>query len=242
MPLLSIVLPTVLILFLSALIRQLTGFGHALLAIPLVTLVVGIRIASPLVTLAGVVIGAVATARTWRMVEYKSLWPLVTASILGIPLGIWLFQHAPEALVLRLLGGVLIGYSAYCLLTPNLPYLQSGLLAWLFGFIAGILGGAYNTSGPPIVIYAGLRRWSPTVFRATLQPYFLMTSAIAASGHLWAGLWSKEVIWLFLYSLPAIAVGLWIGERLTLRMSKENFNRLIYSFLILTGALLFLPV
>jgi uncharacterized membrane protein YfcA len=156
------------------------------------------------------VIGAVATARTWRMVEYKSLWPLVTASILGIPLGIWLFQHAPEALVLRLLGGVLIGYSAYCLLTPNLPYLQSGLLAWLFGFIAGILGGAYNTSGPPIVIYAGLRRWSPTVFRATLQPYFLITSAI--------------------------------GERLTLRMSKENFNRLIYSFLILTGALLFLPV
>lgn len=241
MPLLSMILPTVLILFLSALIRQLTGFGHALLAIPLVTLVVGIRTASPLVTLAGVVIGVVATLRSWRMVEYKSLWPLVTASILGIPLGIWLFQHAPEALVLRLLGGVLIGYSTYCLLTPNLPYLQSGVLAWGFGFVAGILGGAYNTSGPPIVIYAGLRRWSPTVFRATLQPYFLITSAIAASGHLWAGLWSHEVIWLFLYSLPAIAVGLWIGERITLLMSKETFNRLIYSFLILTGALLFLP-
>lgn len=75
------ILPTVLILFLSALIRQLTGFGHALLAIPLVTLVVGIRIASPLVTLAAVVIGLVATLRSWRMVEYKSLWPLVTASI-----------------------------------------------------------------------------------------------------------------------------------------------------------------
>jgi uncharacterized membrane protein YfcA len=236
------ILPTVLILFLSALIRQLTGFGHALLAIPLVTLVVGIRTASPLVTLAGVVIGLVATLRSWRMVEYKSLWPLVIASILGIPLGIWLFQHAPEALVLRLLGSVLIGYSTYCLLTPNLPYFQSGLLAWVLGFVAGILGGAYNTSGPPIVIYAGLRRWSPTVFRATLQPYFLITSAIAASGHLWAGLWSQEVIWLFLYSLPAIAVGLWIGERITLLISKETFNRLIYGFLIVTGALLFLPL
>jgi len=236
------ILPTILILFLSALIRQLTGFGHALLAIPLVTLVVGIRIASPLVTLAGVVIGAVATARSWRQVDYKSLWPLVIASVLGIPLGIWLFQHAPEALVLRLLGAVLIGYSTYCLLTPTLPYLQSGPLAWLFGFVAGVLGGAYNTSGPPIVIYAGLRRWSPTVFRATLQPYFLITSAIAAAGHLWAGLWSNEVIWLFLYALPAIAVGLWIGERITLLMSKESFNRLIYSFLIVTGALLFLPM
>jgi uncharacterized membrane protein YfcA len=95
-PLFSIVLPTVLILFLSALIRQLTGFGHALLAIPLVTLVVGIRIASPLVTLAGVVIGAVATARTWRMVEYKSLWPLVTASILGIPLGTSITQKKAQ--------------------------------------------------------------------------------------------------------------------------------------------------
>lgn len=235
----SLILPVVLILFCSTLIRQITGFGHALLAIPLVTLVAGIRIASPLVTLAGVVIGVVATLASWPNVDRPALWRLVLASVCGIPLGIWLFQFAPEAVVTRVMGVVLILYSSYSLLTPTLPTLQPGSSTWLFGFVAGVLGGAYNTSGPAIVIYGSLTRWPPQRFRATLQPYFLITSMVSASGQWAAGLWTNEVIRLFAWSLPAVALGLWIGERLNLRISPRLFHRIIFSFLLITGALFF---
>ena len=50
------------------------------------------------------------------------------------------------------------------------------LLRSTFGFFAGILGGAYNTNGPPVVIYGSLRKWSPATFRATLQGYFFMAA------------------------------------------------------------------
>ena len=48
---------------------------------------------------------------------------------------------------------------------------ESGI-AYLFGFVAGVLGAAYNTSGVVITIYATLRDWSPDRFRSTLQSYF----------------------------------------------------------------------
>ena len=54
------------------------------------------------------------------------------------------------------------------------PELHSDRLAPLFGFAAGILGGAYGMNGPPLVVYGGLRRWQPTQFRAMLQGYFLI--------------------------------------------------------------------
>lgn len=235
-----LIVQVVCILFCSALIRQITGFGHALLAIPLVTLVAGIRVASPLVTLAGVVIGVVATLTSWQHVDRPALWRLVTASVLGIPLGIWLFQFAPEMLITRVLGTLLIGYSGYSLLTPTLPTVQPGLSTWLFGFVAGVLGGAYNTSGPSIVIYGSLTRWPPQRFRATLQPYFLLTSLVSASGQWAAGLWTPAVLTLFVWALPAVALGLCIGERINVQLSPRLFQRIIYSFLILTGTLFFI--
>jgi uncharacterized membrane protein YfcA len=90
------------------------------------------------------------------------------------------------------------------------------------------------------VVYGTLTRWPPEEFRATLQPYFLLTSIVSASGQFAVGLWTHEVLLLFVWALPAMLAGLLIGERLTLVISKELFNKIIYGFLILTGALFFL--
>ena len=55
-------------------------------------------------------------------------------------------------------------------------------MAWLFGFGAGVLGGAYGMNGPPLVAYGALRHWSPKRFRATLQGYFLPASLVGIAG------------------------------------------------------------
>src|SRR6266481_2734540 len=99
-------------------------------------------------------------------------------------------HYAPESLVKSVLGLVLVGYGVYNLLTPRAPYLQHEKYAFPFGFIAGILGGAYNTSGPPVVIYGTLRRWSPEYFRATMQCYFFFTYLATIAGHGVARLWT----------------------------------------------------
>src|SRR5207247_1032982 len=107
-----------------------------------------------------------------------------------------------EAVVKAVLALVIIGFSSYCLVSRRQYELKNDRLAWLFGFAAGILGGAYGMNGPPLVIYGSLRRWSPEHFRATLQGYFLPASLLGMCGYWLAGLWVPAVTRYYLWSLP----------------------------------------
>ena len=65
------------------------------------------------------------------------------------------------------LGTVIIAFAMYRMRGRDGVELKDDRLAWMFGFGAGVLGGAYGMNGPPLVAYGALRRWSPEQFRAT---------------------------------------------------------------------------
>jgi uncharacterized membrane protein YfcA len=108
----------------------------------------------------------------------------------------------------------------------------------MVGWIAGVLGGAYNTNGPPVVAYGMLRGWPPERFRATLQGYFLPTGLMILAGHGIAGMWTGEVLKLYLYSLPAIVVGAVLGGLVNRKLTQNVFAKLVYGFLVLMGGVL----
>ena len=161
------------------------------------------------------------------------------ASVLGIPFGLMLLKWAPEAIVKGVLGVVLIGFGMYRLITPRLPDLKGSGWLWLSGLISGVLGGAYNTNGPPIVIYATLRRWSPERFRATLQLVWLASGVFIAGGQGLAGLWNPTVFRLIAYALPAVAVGVFLGSRAGRHIPHGVFNRIVYGLLVVMGVFTF---
>jgi uncharacterized membrane protein YfcA len=177
----------------------------------------------------------------WQTIDFRAAWRLSLASFAGIPLGLILISLAPEAPVKIILGLLLVFYGLYNLLTPGLPRLQNEWLAYPFGFVAGILGGAYNTSGPPIVIYGALRRWPPDNFRATLQGYFFFSSLLILAGQGLAGLWTWSVVQLFLYSMPLIALGIYLGGKVNGRLPKATFHQVIFGLLIGVGILFLVP-
>jgi uncharacterized membrane protein YfcA len=227
----------VAILFASTFVRSALGFGDALVAMPLLVLTVGVRTATPVVAFAASTIAVVILLSHWRRVDVRATWRLVVASLVGIPFGLLLLKAAPEAYVKIVLGVLLILYGLYSLLAPRLPELKSERTAYVFGFVAGVLGGAYNTNGPPVVVYAALRRWPPEHFRATLQGCFLLTGLMILIGHGLAGLWTPMVLSLYLYALPAILLAVFLGERVNRRIPRETFSRAVYVFLIIMGAL-----
>ena len=111
---------------------------------------------------------------------------------------------------------------------------------YAFGFVAGLLGGAYNTNAPPIVLYGALCRWTPERFRATLQAYFLPAAILVVGGHAVAGLWTRDVFVLYVFTLPFVAVGVVLGRAVQRRIVAESFTRLLYVVLVVCGTLLFL--
>ena len=227
------------VVFLSTFVRSALGFGDALIAMPLLALIVGMRTATPLVALAASTIALTILLRTWRRVDVTAAWRLVVSTIVGIPAGLFFLSVAPESVVKAVLGIVLIGFGLYNLVGPQLPALDDERLSYAFGLVAGVLGGAYNTNGPPVVIYGVLRRWEPDRFRATLQGYFLPTGLIILAGHGLAGLWTTAVLRLYVYSLPVIVSAVLLGGWVNQRISGERFNQVVYGMLVLVGVLLF---
>jgi uncharacterized membrane protein YfcA len=162
---------------------------------------------------------------------------LLLASLAGIPSGLTLLKAAPESLVQAVLGLLLISFGLYNLVAPKLPTIQCRELAYVAGYLAGVLGGAYNTPGPPIIIYGTLCRWPPERFRATLQGYFL-SSLLIAFGHGLAGLWTSDVLELYGYALPIVMFATFLGGRLNKSLPRGQFDRFVYVAVVVMGALL----
>ncbi len=226
------------ILFLSTFIRSALGFGDALIAMPLLAIVVGLQVATPLTAMGATTIAIIILIKAWKKVDIKAAWRLVITTWIGIPIGIFFLKEAPELLVKSLLGIIITGFGLYNLIVPNLPRLLNENWAYLTGLIAGILGGAYNTNGPPVVIYGMLRRWDSEKFRATLQGYFLPTGAAILISHGIAGMWTPQVVHLYLYSIPVIVGAVLIGGKVNQLIPQGKFDKIIYGFLVIIGILL----
>lgn len=230
------------ILWLAAFVRSAVGFGDALLAMPLVAMVLGLQVATPLVAFTGLATSILILSTSWRKVDVRNFWRLALASLAGMPLGIWLLRSGDERIVNLLLGVLLVGYGAYNLFLPPLPMLRNERWAYPFGFVAGILGSAYNTSGPPVIIYGSMRRWPPPLFRATLQGYFFFSNTLVIAGHGLAGLWTPEVLWMTLISLPVLALAVVSGALINRRIPAAQFARVVYAMLVIIGAMILVRV
>ena len=226
------------ILFLATLIRSAFGFGEALIAVPLLALLLPVEIAAPTAALVSITVAAVVILQDWSEVDRPAAMRLVLATLGGIPIGLLLLTRAPDALVKGGLAAIIIGFAIFCLRRHATQALADDRWAWLFGAAAGILGGAYGMNGPPLVVYGTLRAWSPKQFRATLQGYFLPASTVGMAGYWLAGLWTPPVTRYYLLSLPAVAVAIVAGRLLNRRMEPHRFFRVIHVGLIVVGAVL----
>ncbi|MHB8769925.1 MAG: sulfite exporter TauE/SafE family protein [Syntrophales bacterium] len=228
------------ILFVSSLVRAIFGFGNALIAMPLLAMTsLGMQAATPIVALIATVMSFVIIVKDWRIIDLRSTWRLLAATVFGIPLGLLLLTGPFEKAGKILLAVVIVGFSLYSLLRPKLAALTQEWTAYPFGFIAGILGSAYNSNGPPIVIYGTVRRWSPDRFRANLQGYFFPANLIIIAGHAMGGLWTPTVGWYFLISLPIIFLSILLGNVLNRLIPQGQFDRLVHIVLVMIGTLLF---
>jgi uncharacterized membrane protein YfcA len=226
------------VVFLATVIRSAFGFGEALIAVPLLALVLPVEVAAPLAVLVSITVAGVVVAQDWQHVQVRSAWRLFLATLPGIPLGLWLLTAAPEPIVKAVLGVVIVAFSTFCLARRTPLELHGERWAWPFGLAAGVLGGAYGMNGPPLVIYGTLRRWSAEHFRATLQGYFLPASLAGMGGYWLAGLWGADVTTYYLLSLPVALAAILLGRVVNRRLVRRPFIRYVHAALIVVGTTL----
>jgi uncharacterized protein len=235
---LTAIVPVMAVIFLATLIRSAFGFGEALIAVPLLALLIPVEEAVPLATLVSITVAGIVIAQDWRKIHVRSARWLVISTLFGIPLGLCLLTAVSETVVKAILAVVIIGFSLYCMVSHSRHHLKDDRFAWIFGFGAEVLGGAYGMNGPPLVIYGSLCHWSPEEFRATLQGYFLPASLLGMCGYWFAGLWTLAVTGYYLWSLPVTLTAIFLGRAINQRIRGNAFLRCIHVGLLLVGVVL----
>lgn len=210
---------------LAIFVQSFVGFGFALISMPLITPALGLKVSAPLIALLGGTAELILLVGLREAVTLGEMGTLTLASLFGTALGILALRHVPETLLLPVLGLILLGYALYNLLRFRLPPLRAAFWPWLLGGLAGALGGAYNTSGPPVILYGHARGWEPDQFKGNLQGFFFVNNLFVLTGHWLGGLLTAEVWRLYLQALPALLLGivggLWLGRRIPARQFRQ---------------------
>lgn len=223
------------VVFAAVFVQTFTGFGVALVSMAFLPGLLGIQQAAPLVALVALTLEAILLIRYRLNLDLKAVRPLILAALFGIPIGVWALQGVDQELVLRVLGIVIAGYALYALLKFRLPELLHPAWAIIAGFFAGILGGAYNTSGPPVILYADCKRWQPAEFKANLQSFFLVSDLFVVATHVVNGNFTAQVWQSYLWCLPAIAAAIVLGTLLSGRFEPATFRKVVLVLLVVLG-------
>jgi uncharacterized membrane protein YfcA len=224
-----------LIFFLGAFTQSLTGFGSALVAMALLPPLLGLTTTAPLVAGTTLCLEALMLIRYRQSFKFDTIWQMLTASLVGVPLGVYFLSHTDEKWALLILSVGIIGYALYALIGLHLPELTHPLWGWATGLVSGVLGGAYNTSGPPVVIYGNCRRWSADEFKSNLSGFFIINSIMVTTSHTLGGNFTSEVTKILPFVFPAIILGFLTGQLVDKWISPELFRRLVLVLLVVLG-------
>jgi uncharacterized membrane protein YfcA len=224
----------------AGLARGFSGFGGALIFVPLASTAVGPQVAAPVLLLidgAGA-LGLVPAA--YARADRREVGTMAAGAIIGVPLGGWILAHADPLSLRWAISGLTLALLA--LLASGWRYRgrPAAPLTVMVGTVAGLFSGIAQVGGPPIVAYWLGGVIPAATVRANFILYFFFSSFIAIATYLAGGLLTVATLGLALLTGPVYAAGLALGARLFGHADERVFRRICYA-LIAAAAALSLP-
>jgi uncharacterized membrane protein YfcA len=224
------------IAFLGSLIYGITGFGSALVTIPLATHFVPLPFALAvfsLVDLASALRIGLQNPRDAVTAEIVRMVPFV---LLGTVIGVTALVNLPRAGAMLALGLFVVVYAVYALLARPGVSAVSRHWAFLAGFSGGVTGTLFGAGGPPYAIYLSHRPLSKEQFRATLTLNTVFSVAMRVIAFTITGLMLKAEVGLAAaFAVPAAMVGLSVASWVFKRVTREVLLRVVAVLLLVNG-------
>jgi len=223
--------------FFAAIASGMAGFAFALVASATFLHFRAPADATPLVVAASLLAQSFSIWSLRAGIDWRRLAPFVIGGIVGIPLGIFLLGLVAGDALRQAIGAFLVVYALYMLLAkPLAPIARGGAtLDGAVGLVGGALGGLAGLSGALPTIWAGLRGWPKDAQRAVYQPYIFVIQALTLAMLALDGGIGPQAQTDFLYCLPTVALGVWIGLKLYARIDDRQFKRIVLALLLASG-------
>jgi len=229
-----------LIVMAAGFVQASAGFGFALLAVPLLTLVVSPETAVVIAFLHGTCSSLLTAGRHHGHIDRTDARRLSVGAVVAMPLGALVLVNAsPE--VLRILVGVATCGAAIWMLLPHnrtpRPRSFSTQATVAVGAFSGVLNTAVATNGPPLVVYLRARGLHGDSFRATISAVFTISNVVGLLILLLAGAIHAPAVAAFLLTLGPAFLGWFVGNHAATRLRTSHFVRMVDVVLLVSGLL-----
>ncbi len=228
----------VLVSLVGSLVKSVTGMGYPLIAVPALTLVVGIEAAVVVIAIPNAVLNAWLVYDAWPdRDETRDLPVLVATALAGGVIGALVLVRAPERPLLVFLAATVLFYVVQRFRQPELALAPTTTKRWapLVGGVAGFCHGAVGVSGPVVAVWFHGYRLSKNAYVLSVAALFLMGGLAQLGVLLGAGSFSGDR-WLATgLALIATLAVIPLGKRLRSRLSATTFERTIVWLLVGSG-------
>ncbi|MBV6488152.1 MAG: sulfite exporter TauE/SafE family protein [Pseudorhodoplanes sp.] len=225
----------------SGIVRGFSGFGSALIYIPLMAAVYEPLAAAVTFVMIDVATGIAFMLGIWRRAVWREVLPLAASAILAAQFGALILQYA-DPVVLRWAISALVGLIVAILASGwryhGRPHLAVTVAVGLF---AGVLGGAAQISGPPIIIYWLGSMQDVAIVRANLIAYFGLFSAGSVITYAAHGLITVKLVALSVLLGPMHVLSMWAGSKTFSLASSAAYRRVAF-VIIAASAIVAMPL
>ncbi|MFM7064385.1 MAG: sulfite exporter TauE/SafE family protein [Actinomycetes bacterium] len=222
----------------AALVQGASGFGFSLVAVPLLALSAGPKDAVVLASVLAVLSTAGLAVRFRDQVDRPLALRLLGGACLGLPFGAFVLQVVPAQVLLLAIGVVVLVSTAVLArrsagpgsATAAAPAADVGS-----GVLCGLLTTSVGTNGPPVVLRLQAHGLPAGRFRATASAVFVGCNLAAVALFAAAGRVDRSLLAQAAVAVPALVVGLWLGDRVHRRLPAERFRSLVLALMVLTA-------
>lgn len=229
-----------LIALVAGFLHAATGFGFALVAVSLGSLIATPHDVVIQTFLTSGVISLALTQRGLRDVVWRDALGLTLTASLLMPLGVVVLTHTSATALRVLLGSSTLVALAW-LIRSERTISDHWAASWwsmgLAGGISGVLNTSIATNGPPLVIYLRGRGLTPEAFRATISFVFTASNVVGLAVLIAGGAVNRGGVVLSLWTALPTLLGFVAGYRVTKRINPETFRRLVNGLLAVSAVI-----
>jgi uncharacterized protein len=228
----AVALPTLAVAYI---VFGIAGFGTALIAAPVLAHLMPLSVLVPLLSLLDCAAAITNGMRLSDKVAKDELAFIVPLMIVGTMAGATLLLVLPARPMMFALGVFIAGYAVYALVAPPPEgHIARGWVA-VFGLVGGVFSAMFGSGGFIYAMYLSRRLADKNAFRATQTTLIGLSTFTRVVIFGLAGVYDRKLLTLALLLAPAMLFGTWAGHHITLRLTREQFLRVLYFVLIAAG-------
>ncbi|MGE0425767.1 MAG: sulfite exporter TauE/SafE family protein [Reyranellaceae bacterium] len=226
--------------FIAAFVSGLSGFAYALVSIAFWVWLFPLSELTPLVLFGAVISQCVAVPTVWRTVDWPTLFPMLGASLVCLPLGVWLIAYTDLELFRLSFGLLLIAYAVFQLAMGTRLRVEGGgkLADAAIGAVGGVMGGLAGLTGAVPAVWGVLRGWDKLRHRGLMTMLNAISQIIALAMVAFAGYIGATTLWRWLWMLPFLISGAWIGTLAMRFIPPASFRVVVLGLLLASGMVL----